>query len=92
MPTIAQVAQEFASLLKLGLAFLASGLLLMGAAYVVRAIVLHDLGLEAAGIYQAAWTLGGLYIGFILQALGADFYPRLVGAIIRRPRMQPSRQ
>jgi PST family polysaccharide transporter len=23
--------------------------------------------------------LGGLYLGFILQALGTDFYPRLVG-------------
>jgi antigen flippase len=43
--------------------------------------VLRDLGLEAAGVYQAAWTLGGMYIGFILQALGADFYPRLVGVI-----------
>jgi PST family polysaccharide transporter len=36
-------------------------------------------GMEAAGFYQAAWTLGGLYVGFILQAMGADFYPRLVG-------------
>ena len=29
------------------------------------------------GLYQSAWTLGGLYIGFILDAMGADFYPRL---------------
>ena len=27
--------------------------------------------------YPAAWTLGGYYVGFILQAMGADFYPRL---------------
>src|SRR6185295_2931457 len=33
----------------------------------------------AAGYYHAAWTLGGLYVGFILQAMGADFYPRLTG-------------
>jgi PST family polysaccharide transporter len=39
--------------------------------------VLHKLGLEATGIYQSAWTLGGLYVAFILQAMGADFYPRL---------------
>jgi antigen flippase len=38
---------------------------------------LHQINLEAAGYYQSAWTLGGLYIGFILQAMGADFYPRL---------------
>ncbi len=34
-------------------------------------------GVVAAGLYQAAWGLGGLYAGFILQAMGTDFYPRL---------------
>src|SRR5262249_46475460 len=34
-------------------------------------------GLEAAGLYQSAWTIGGLYVGFIVQAMGTDFYPRL---------------
>ena len=51
---------------------------MMGAAYAVRAMVLRMVGLDAAGFYQAAWTLGGLYVGIILQAMGADFYPRLV--------------
>ena len=75
--TILEVRQEAASLLKLGFAFMASGFLMMGAAYAVRTMVLRMVGFEAAGFYQAAWTLGGLYVGFILQAMGADFYPRL---------------
>jgi enterobacterial common antigen flippase len=75
--TALQVAQEAAALLKLGFAFMASGLMVMGSAYVVRIIVLHELGFEGTGFYQSAWTLGGLYVGFILQAMGADFYPRL---------------
>jgi PST family polysaccharide transporter len=74
-----EVVAESSGLLKLGIAFMASGLLTTGAAFAVRTLVLRELGLEAAGIYYAAWTLGGLYIGFILQALGTDFYPRLVG-------------
>ena len=53
---------------------------MMGAAYAVRAMVLQWDGAEAAGYYQAAWTVGGLYVGTILQAMGADFYPRLTGA------------
>jgi PST family polysaccharide transporter len=77
--TTMQVRQEAASLLKLGFAFMASGFLTMGAAYAVRIMVLRNAGLEAAGYYQSAWTLGGLYVGFILQAMGADFYPRLTG-------------
>ena len=49
----------------------------MGVAYVVRIVILRKVGVEATGLYQSAWTLGGLYVGFILQAMGADFYPRL---------------
>jgi PST family polysaccharide transporter len=71
------VWQETSALLKLGFAFMATGLMTMGSAYAVRIIVLHKLGIEATGLYQSAWTLGGLYVGFILQAMGADFYPRL---------------
>ena len=56
---------------------MANGLMVMGCAYLVRIAVLRQLGVEAAGFYQAAWALGGLYVGFILQAMGADFYPRL---------------
>ena len=77
--SLAEVVNESSALLKLGVAFMASALLMTGAAYVVRIIVLRKAGLDAAGVYYAAWTLGGLYIGFVLQALGADFYPRLVG-------------
>jgi enterobacterial common antigen flippase len=71
--------QEASALLQLGVAFMASGLLMMGAAYIVRLIMIRQLGLDAAGLYQAAWTLGGLYVGMVLQAMGTDFYPRLVG-------------
>jgi antigen flippase len=75
--TASQVGQEAAALLKLGVAFMASSFMTMGIAYTVRIILLHKVNLEATGIYQSAWTLGGLYAGFILQAMGADFYPRL---------------
>ena len=75
--TVSQIKQEATSLLKLGFAFMASGFLTMGAAYAVRTMVLRIAGFEAAGLYQSAWALGGLYVGFILQAMGADFYPRL---------------
>jgi PST family polysaccharide transporter len=83
--TLSEFRQEAASLLKLGFAFMASGFLVMGAAYAVRIIVVHNVGLEAAGFYSAAWTLGGLYVGFVLQAMGTDFYPRLVSIATDNP-------
>lgn len=75
--TTSQIRHEAAALLRLGFAFMVSGLMMMGVGYAVRVIVLRELGFDAAGHYQSAWTLGGLYVGFILQAMGTDFYPRL---------------
>lgn len=75
--TMSEVRQETGALLKLGIAFNASGVLTMGAAYAIRLIVLRKISFEAAGLYQAAWAIGGLYAGFILQAMVTDFYPRL---------------
>jgi enterobacterial common antigen flippase len=82
MPAIsfASFLRETRDLLRLGVAFMASGFLTMGAAYAIRIIILRKAGFEAAGLYQAAWALGGLYVGFILQSMGADFYPRLTAA------------
>jgi enterobacterial common antigen flippase len=71
---------EAEPLLKLGLPSMASAVLGTASAYVIRIIVRDWLGLEAAGLYQSAWTIGGLYVGFILQAMGSDFYPRLAAA------------
>ncbi|WP_299363828.1 O-antigen translocase [uncultured Paracoccus sp.] len=68
---------DVVDLVTLGFAFMVSGILALGAAYLVRIIVLRHGGIEAAGLYQAAWTLGGLYVGILLQAMGTDFYPRL---------------
>jgi PST family polysaccharide transporter len=77
--TLAESWPEAAALLKLGFAFMASGLLTLGAAYAVRITMLRALGVDAAGFYHAAWSVGGLYVTFVLQAMGADFYPRLTG-------------
>lgn len=73
-------AGETAQLLRLGVAFMVSGFLTMGAAYAIRILILHEAGVDAAGLYQAAWALAGLYVGVVLQAMGTDFYPRLTAA------------
>jgi PST family polysaccharide transporter len=75
--TLAQIGHEAGGLLKLGFAFMASGLMMTGASYAIRVFVLRKLGFEAAGLYQSAWTLGGMYVGVILGSMGTDFYPRL---------------
>ncbi|MFO1204696.1 MAG: O-antigen translocase [Burkholderiales bacterium] len=75
--TASQVGKELSALLKLGSAFMASGVMMMGVAYAIRIFVTREVGIDAAGLYQCAWAVGGLYVGLILQSMGADFYPRL---------------
>lgn len=65
------------SLLGLGLAFMWSGLLTSAAALLTRMLLVQELGISAAGVYQAAWGISGLFAGFILGAMGTDYYPRL---------------
>jgi len=76
-----QLAQEVAALLKLGVAFMISSLVSLGVAYATRVAVLRKVGIEATGLYQSAWTIGGMYVSFILQAMAADFYPRLTACV-----------
>lgn len=78
--TTSEIVEEASALLKLGSVFMVGALLLSGVAYLIRLLIIRKSGLEAAGLYQSAWTLGGLYIGLIVQAMGADFYPRLSAA------------
>jgi len=73
-----EMTGEARTMLQLGAAFMLSALLMMGASYAVRIMVLRQGGIESAGFYHAGWSIAGLYVGFILQAMGTDFYPRLV--------------
>ena len=75
--SLGAVSSEAGALLKLGIVFVSSAFMSMGAAFLIRVMVSRKMGVEAVGLYQSAWTIAGLYIGFVLQAMGADFYPRL---------------
>lgn len=65
----------------LGAAFMAGGLAASLGHLTVRGIVQHELGLEALGQFQAAWSIAAAYLGFVLSAMATDYYPRLTAAI-----------
>jgi enterobacterial common antigen flippase len=71
---------EAKALLRMGVAFMLSGVATLGAAYAVRLLLIQHAGLAQAGLYQAAWGVGTLLVGFVLQSMSTDFYPRLVAA------------
>jgi len=74
--------QNAKALLRLGSAFMYGGLLAAGVGLVMRSLIVRELGLDAAGFYQAAWALSGMFGLFVLQAMGTDFYPRLTAVAL----------
>jgi enterobacterial common antigen flippase len=79
-PTRAEFLAQSRKLLRLGLVFMSTAVMTVGSQFAVRAIVAQRLGVEATGQFHAAWNISMLYIGFALNAMGTDFYPRLTGA------------
>ena len=68
---------EAHGLLRLGIVFMSMVLMTAVVAYTTRVLIIGQLGLDATGLYQAGYTLSAVYVGFILNAMSADFYPRL---------------
>ena len=79
------ISQQWQAMLKLGIPLMAAGLLTLATQLAARTIILRELGLEASGYFQAAWAISMTYIGFVLGAMSADYYPRLSAAINDHP-------
>jgi enterobacterial common antigen flippase len=68
---------QFRCMAKWGGVFLATGSITTFVSYATRALVSRYIGLDATGQFQAAFALSSIYVGFILAAMGTDFYPML---------------
>jgi PST family polysaccharide transporter len=80
------IGRQWQAMLKLGIPFMAAGLLTLVTQLAARSIILRELGLDATGYFQAAWAVSMTYIGFVMGAMSADYYPRLTEAINDHPR------
>lgn len=67
-------------LVKLGVAFMAIAFMGQLAAYATRLILVQQLGIEAAGHYQAAAAIAASLPGLIVSAMGAAFFPQVAAA------------
>ena len=76
-----RVRDQCQSMIKFGMPVMLAGLLNAGTLLFARSLILHELGIEASGHFQASWTISITYLGFILGAMGTDYYPRLTAAI-----------
>lgn len=70
---------ESREMVHLGLAIVASGMAGTLSILISLSILRGFEGESAVGLYQSALTISSIYVGFILQAMSGDYYPRLAG-------------
>jgi PST family polysaccharide transporter len=78
---IKELARQWQTLLRLGIPFMGAELVGTLVQLWIRIEVGNTLGAESLGHYQAASMISLQYIGFVLAAMSADYYPRLTGVI-----------
>lgn len=62
---------------RLGFFIVATGFIATATIYATRAYITDKLNIDAVGYFQAAWTISNLYLSIVLNAMLADFFPRL---------------
>ncbi|ANA34121.1 Lipid III flippase [Ralstonia mannitolilytica] len=68
------VAREF---MQVGTSSLISAALATGSGLLIRRILIQRLGLDAAGVFDAAWTICMMYVLTLLSALSNVYLPKL---------------
>lgn len=76
-----EMVGQWKFLFRVGLAFMGGALSLSVVQLWIRIDVNHVLGPRALGFSQASWLISTTYIAFVLNAMAADYYPRLTQVI-----------
>lgn len=73
----ARTIAEGKGMLKMGFMISLSGLITLGASYIVRIFITRTGGVADVGLYNAGFAIINTYVGLIFTAMGTDYYPRL---------------
>lgn len=64
-------------LITLGVATMAGSFVAAAGPLLVRIAIGDRMGLHELGLFQASWSLAAVYLAIVLQAMSADYFPRL---------------
>mgnify|MGYP006191308677 CR=1 FL=1 len=74
-----QTLNQARGMVRLGLVMMSNGLMGSAVTYITITLITQQEGVQAVGLYSAAFALSGMFANFVLGAMGADYYPRLTG-------------
>lgn len=87
-PTKREIKEYTWPIIKLGSGFFLPSFYNAGLNYINNLILLKFLDIDYTGLYYSAMNLSGALATFVLNAMGTDYYPRLVQTIYDQKRMQ----
>jgi O-antigen/teichoic acid export membrane protein len=73
----AHTIAEGKGMLKMGFMISLSGLITLGASYIVRIYISNTGGIDQVGLYNAGFAIINTYVGLVFTAMSTDYYPRL---------------
>lgn len=68
---------EGADMVKLGIAFVAAGIVASGAELLIRSFLNNHATLEVVGLYSAGYMVTMTYAGVVFASMETDYFPRL---------------
>jgi O-antigen/teichoic acid export membrane protein len=68
---------EGKNMLTMGFMISLSGLITIGASYIVRIFISNQGGVAEVGLYNAGFAIISTYVGLVFAAMATDYYPRL---------------
>lgn len=71
---------EGMEMVRLGVAFIMSGIMTSGAEMLLRALLNAEADLDIVGLYNAGFMLTVTYSGMVFSAMETDYFPRLSAA------------
>lgn len=75
----ATIISEGGDMARLGFILSISGLIEVGASYILRIYISHKGGVDQVGLYNAGFAIINTYVGMVFSAMATDYFPRLSG-------------
>lgn len=74
---ITKTITEGKNMMFMGFMISLSGMLTVGAAYIIRIYISNTGGVAQVGLFTAGFAIIGTYVGLVFSAMGTDYYPKL---------------
>lgn len=77
----AEIYKAGKKILRFGFYVVIAGLVGTLGMLAIRGIIIRQIDMDAAGLFQSAWTITTVYLALLLRSMGSDFFPRLSAII-----------